>query len=234
MPLGRRTKKEVIRVNTNCYDFVAAIRDEFVSPSAEIFISAPVGTRYDAYSPELALTAKESARYHDWQINALADLGIDTLLFTSMSGFPEALGCAQVAAKTKAPYLVSFILQSEGRLLDGSSLHDAIDKIDMTVSDNPPLAYLILCTHPSVAIETFANFKPQYSRIKGIKANASRSSTVALSSVQEALLDESPDEFVQMLANLTKQYDWRIVGGCCGTSRIHLAKLADKLVHFTL
>src|SRR4029077_7417908 len=64
--------------------------------------------------------------------------------------FSEATGLALALAATAKPYVLSFVVRSEGTMLDGTPLKDAIAAIDAPASPRP-LAYLINCPHVSFA-----------------------------------------------------------------------------------
>ncbi len=84
-------------------------------------------------------------------------------------------------AATGLASVVSFVLDGDGRVLDGTPLHTAIELID---AEAPPLFYSISCVHPSIAAralrngQMFSNLVAR--RLVEFKANASALSTEKL------------------------------------------------------
>src|SRR5690606_28709008 len=92
----------------------------------------------------------------------------------------------QAAAEAHVPSVISFTVETDGKLPSGMSLGDAISETDAGTSV-PPAYYMINCAHPTHFADELAaaQGKSWVKRIRGIRANASRKS--------HAELDESTD-----------------------------------------
>lgn len=95
------------------------------------------------------MTEQEAKDFHSWQAKALASAGVDFLMAGIMPTIPEAVGIAQAMSETSLPYIISFTIQSDGRLIDGTSIHDAITCIDKAVSKKP-VCFMANCVHPTI------------------------------------------------------------------------------------
>ncbi len=51
-------------------------------------------------------------------------------------------------AATGLPYIISFCIGKDGRILDGTTLDEAIDKID-SEAHRPPIGYGVNCFYPA-------------------------------------------------------------------------------------
>lgn len=61
------------------------------------------------------------------QAGLFCDAGVDFLYAGIMPALPEAAGMARAhGAKPGVPYIISFTIQKDGRLIDGTTIHDAI------------------------------------------------------------------------------------------------------------
>ncbi len=87
--------------------------------------------------------------FHTWQAEKLAKAGVDFLMAATLPALNEAIGLAAGMADTGMPYIISFVARSEGTLIDGTPLKNAIEEIDAAVSPKP-LAYIVNCTHTSI------------------------------------------------------------------------------------
>lgn len=105
------------------------------------------------------MSAQQSREYHGLQANALARSGADFLYAPAFPAVEEALGVAMAMADTGLPYVVSFVLERGGRVLDGTPLHAAIEHIDAGALP-APLFYSISCVHPSIAPPGLCGMRP--------------------------------------------------------------------------
>jgi homocysteine S-methyltransferase len=114
--------------------------------------------------------------YHGLQADALSRSGVDFLYAPTFPAVEEALGASLAMGETGLPYVVSFVLRRDGRVLDGTPLHAAIERIDGAASP-APLFYSISCVHPSIAagaLREEAVFSDLVARrLNEFKANAS-------------------------------------------------------------
>ena len=62
---------------------------------------------------------------------------------------------AQAMSDSGLPYIISFMIRDNGRLLDGTTIHDAIGTIDAGV-DVRPECYMTNCVHPTVLYQALS------------------------------------------------------------------------------
>ena len=196
-----------------------------------VFVAGVIGPSGDAYKPEESLPAGEASEYHSVQAGALADAGVDFLYAPTFPAVEEALGVAWAMGATGLPYVVSFVLEEEGLVLDGTQLHAAIERIDAAASP-APLFYSISCVHPSIAAralrdeEVFSDLVAR--RLLEFKANASALSTEELVRLDHPEGDD-PERFAAGMWEIHEQFGLRILGGCCGTDDRHIRALAARM-----
>jgi homocysteine S-methyltransferase len=123
------------------------------------------------------------------------------------------------------PVVISFTVETDGRLPTGQSLGDAIRQVDEESSGYVSY-FMINCAHPSHFDRVVAGDQPWAARIRGLRANASRMS--------HAELNEAPDLDAGNPAELAQEYaalksrlrHLNVLGGCCGTDHRHLEAIA--------
>jgi S-methylmethionine-dependent homocysteine/selenocysteine methylase len=212
----------------------AAMHREIRAQSAHrpIYIAGVIGPSGDAYRPEESLPAEEAREYHSLQAGALAQSGVDILYAPTFPAVEEALGTAIAMRITGLPYVLSFVLERDGRVLDGTPLHAAIERIDAAASPSPPLFYSISCVHPSIAATALrdeAVFSDLVARrLKEFKANASPLSPEELVQLDHPEGDD-PDLFATEMWALHQDFGLPILGGCCGTDDRHMRALAARM-----
>lgn len=184
-------------------------------------ISGCVGPRGDGYNPAFLMKADQAEAYHRPQITSFAEAGADIVTAVTMTYAEEAIGIARDATKVGIPAVISFTVETDGRLPTGQTLAEAIAQVD-AACDARPAYYMVNCAHPSHFEGVLDRDSGWVSRIRGVRANASRMSHAELDDAEE-LDDGNPHELGQnfrqlkaLLPNLT------VLGGCCGTDHRHI------------
>lgn len=200
---------------------VAFAREIRESSGADAEIAGLIGSRGDCYRPQEAPDEMEARAYHRAQVMELAEAGVDWVLAATLPSLAEARGIASLASEAGVPVTVSFVLGPEGRLLDGRSLDEAIERIGSPVMLN--------CTHWSFARMALENLKPdRVPMVLGLHANTAACHPLELEGSAE-LRSETPDAFAAGMEALARDFGLRILGGCCGTSPSHMRALARRL-----
>jgi len=210
-------------INSDAARFMRELRD--AQPHAgQIRIGGLLGPRNDCYTPEQGLSVDVARGYHAWQIEQLLQGGVDYLLAETLPNVDEALGIAQAMADTDTPYIISFVIGRDGRVLDGNSLLDAVQVIDANTRRRP-LGYMVNCAYPAfLRAETQP---PQlFERLIGYQANASSLDHCELDEAEQ-LHSEPVGEWGGLMLELNRRYGVKILGGCCGTNGEHLRYLTQ-------
>ncbi len=207
-----------------CIQVVADVRATW-SGKQPFLIDGPVGPRGDGYRVEDSMTPEAAADYHSFQVSRMAEAGVDVVTALTMGYVGEAAGVALAASAAGVPAVVSFTLETDGRLPTGMPLGEAIEATD-AASGASPLHYMINCAHPTHFDHVLDPAAPWAHRIGGIRANASALSHAELDVMVE--LDEGdPDDLARRYVALRDQLpSLHVVGGCCGTDHRHVAAIA--------
>lgn len=189
-----------------------------VAPDA--VISLNVGPRGDGYGSQ-SMTAADAQSYHDAQIAAGEEA--DVISAYTINTVAEAVGIARAAAARILPSVISFTVETDGRLPDGTPLTDAIAATDAETGSSPDY-YMVNCAHPDHFSDALGS-----DRIMGLIANASRLSHAELDNAEE-LDDGDPFELAAQLSDLSNRHPALCVfGGCCGTDMRHMTEIAGAL-----
>ena len=215
-------------VNEDNARFLLQLRDEYSGPEQPLLVGGVIGPRGDAYKPGEAPGTEQARQFHGWQIDALAGSGVDYLQAATLPALPEARGIARAMAAAGLPYIISFVVDKSGNLLDGHSLSETIDEIDAILPGGS--RYAINCVHPSVLLQALDRNPRIGNLIVAFAGNTSARSVDELDGLEE-LDTEDPDIFADAHRRLLDDYDIRIVGGCCGTSPAHMQAIATRLLN---
>ncbi len=197
----------------------------------EMYAGGLMGCKGDAYTGEGALDTDEAIDFHRWAVKAFEASGVDFLYAGIMPILSEALGMAMAMAETSIPYIISFTIQEDGRLIDGHTIDYAISFIDNHVS-RMPVCYMTNCVHPDIVSKALSYDFNQTQRVQerfiGIQANTSSLSYAELDHAED-LKTSSPIDWADAMMRLHRDNHFKILGGCCGTDNRHLEEIAKRL-----
>jgi S-methylmethionine-dependent homocysteine/selenocysteine methylase len=215
--------EELDALNRKAIALMAEIRAEY-QRDRPIVISGCIGPEGDGYAPETMLTADESEHYHSAQIGTFADTAADMVTAITMTYAEEATGVTRAAAAAGLPAVISFTLETDGRLPSGQALGEAIAQVD-DATDRAPAYYMINCAHPTHFDQALGDGGPWVRRIGGLRTNASTKSHAELDEAEE--LDEGdPDDLAARHAELKALLPAvNVLGGCCGTDHRHVGAI---------
>jgi len=219
---------ELLRLSADAVKFARSISAEWEGRVSEIVLNGVVGPAGDGYAPGKLPSAQEAERMHLPQIRVLAENDVDMISAITMTNIAEAVGITRAAASVGLPVVISFTVETDGRLPSGDLLGDAIAAVDAATLP-APLYYMVNCAHPDHFREPLENGAGWVGRIGGLRANASRLSHAELDEAEE-LDTGNPEEFGLLhgqLAGLLPRL--HVVGGCCGTDHRHVRCVSRHL-----
>jgi S-methylmethionine-dependent homocysteine/selenocysteine methylase len=175
---------ELIAANSAAIELMAELRAVHETETTPIVVSGCVGPRGDGYDPGQVMSPEEAADYHADQVCVFAEAGADMATAITMTNVNEAVGVTRAAQAAGLPVVISFTLETDGKLPTGETLAHAIEAVD-AATGRAPAYFMINCAHPTHFAHALEDGAAWMSRVRGLRANASRRSH------QE--LDEAPD-----------------------------------------
>jgi S-methylmethionine-dependent homocysteine/selenocysteine methylase len=203
---------------------VEEIRSANQDAPAPIVLSGCVGPRGDGYRPTEMMTAAEAERYHEVQIATLSETSADMVSALTVPYAEEAIGIARASRRLGMPVVISFTVETDGRLPSGQRLKDAIVQVDAD-TDGTPAYFMINCAHPSHFAAVLEDGEPWVDRIRGLRANASSKSHAELDEAAELDAGDPAELGAQYRALRPHLRRANVAGGCCGTDQRHVAEV---------
>jgi S-methylmethionine-dependent homocysteine/selenocysteine methylase len=207
---------------------LADLRNEYESEKTRVVISGCIGPRGDGYKPSAKMSAGEAEDYHRKQIEVFADTEADLVTAITMNYVDEAIGIARAARALKIPSAISFTVETDGRLPSGETIERAIGLVD-AATDAAPAYYMINCAHPTHFQDALRAGKPWVTRVKGIRANASKKSHAELDQATDLDAGDPQDLAKQYRALIDKLPTLNVLGGCCGTDHRHIEEICKAV-----
>lgn len=222
------SQAELKAANTAAISLMIELRGRYGAPGFPLLVSGCVGPRGDGYVAGELMRPEVAQAYHDEQIAAMVAAGAELVTAITMTNANEAIGIVRSARRRNAPVVISFTVETDGRLPTGQRLSEAVEEVD-SATDNGPAYYMINCAHPTHYAGALSPGEAWVERVLGMRANASRCSHAELDAATE--LDRGdPDDLGQRYRDLKVRVPHlRVFGGCCGTDHHHIAAIAASL-----
>jgi homocysteine S-methyltransferase len=214
-------KEALARNNRAAIEFLLALRDRYETAASALVVSGAIGPRGDGYDPGRVMSPGEAAAYHGFQIGLFRDAGADLVSAFTMTNSNEAQGIALAARDANMPCVISFTVETDGRLPAGETLGEAIESVD-AASGGAPAYYMINCAHPTHFNHVLDAGVAWTKRLRGLRANSSRCSHAELDNAPELDIGH-PQELGGQYADLLRRFPHiNVLGGCCGTDHRHI------------
>jgi S-methylmethionine-dependent homocysteine/selenocysteine methylase len=215
----REANRESVRL-------LEGIRHDHETSRTPIVISGCVGPRGDGYVPGNRMSGDQAEDYHRAQVETFAGTAADLVSALTINYVEEAVGIARAARQCGMPVVLSFTVETDGRLPTGQGLGDAILQVD-DATDEYPAYFMINCAHPTHFAEAVSGGEPWVERVRGLRANGSARSHAELNDAAE-LDTGNPEELGREYAELKRHHlkALNVFGGCCGTDQRHVEQIA--------
>jgi S-methylmethionine-dependent homocysteine/selenocysteine methylase len=205
-----------------------ALIEDLREPDVPAVLNGVVGPRGDGYVVGEAMTAADAESYHAEQIGTFAGTAAEMVSAITMTYVDEAVGITRAAQAAGLPAVISFTVETDGRLPSGQPLREAIEQVDAETGSGPAY-FMVNCAHPTHFADVLEG-GPWLERIGGLRANASTMSHAELDEATE--LDEGdPAQLAADYRSLCERLPRaNVLGGCCGTDDRHVAAIARAWV----
>ncbi len=221
------TPERMAEINADAVGFAKAIKARHEARGTPVIINGVCGPHGDAYAPDRVLTADEAEAYWHPQIAALARAGAEMISGITLSDPGQAIGIARAARAHGLPAVASFTVETDGRLISGMTLGEAIRETDAATGSYPAW-YMVNCAHPDHFRDALAG--DWLGRIGGIRANASRKSHAELDDATEIDDGDVHDLAARYRDLQARLPNLRVVGGCCGTGIQHVSAIGHACI----
>ncbi|MBD3410866.1 MAG: hypothetical protein GF419_11745 [Ignavibacteriales bacterium] len=219
-------------LNTEALHFMLRLKKDYAGAARNILVGAYIGPHGDPFKPEDAPEAKDALDLHGFQIKALKGAGAEFIYAKGFTSVEEATGVAKSIAQNKLPYFMSFIPKEDGTLLDGTTINDAMKRVD-DEAPFAPMMFALANVHHSVfrkAMSAEANANDYVrKRLRGLQANVSAQPPEELADPTGGIESDDPDEWAQAMAALRNDFKLKLFGGAFGSNNQYFERLVDEL-----
>jgi S-methylmethionine-dependent homocysteine/selenocysteine methylase len=178
----------------------------------QVFVGGSFAPLEDCYRPDLVPNEAELRQEHALHAALLAQSGVDFLLPETINAGLEARMMAEAASATGLPFIISFVVDSGARLLDGTPLSEAVQITDLPGR----LGISLNCRPIDTVDEAFQKLAMNYDGVIGLYPNGVGHAHDDLGWCF-ASNDDKIQKFVASALRWVKA-GAKIIGGCCGTT----------------
>jgi S-methylmethionine-dependent homocysteine/selenocysteine methylase len=189
-----------------------------------VVVSGCIGPRGDGYDGTARMDAHDAEEYHAVQARTFADSPADMVHAMTITYPDEAIGIVEAARHAGIPVAVSFTVETDGRLPDGTTLGDAIQRVD-EATEGARRTSESTARIPPTSTERWTGERrghpacvvcgrtPRASRMRS--STRPRRSTTAI-----------PTSWAASTSNCAGDAGLTVLGGCCGTDVRHVRSIA--------
>jgi S-methylmethionine-dependent homocysteine/selenocysteine methylase len=221
-------REQLSSVNKDSVYFLRELAASLEFDENKLILSGSMGPRGDGYQVALCMSPEEAKRYHLEQIQSFALADVDVVSAITLNYTDEAIGIVEAARSFGIPVVISFTVETDGRLPNGEQLSEAIVRTD-TSTDDYTSYYMVNCAHPQHFKHLFEDDRSWKYRIKGIRANASTMSHQELDECETLDAGDKQQLAMEYGAISDLLPELRVIGGCCGTDHSHIESICKWL-----
>ena len=194
-------------------------REASMTTERDIYIAVSMAPLEDCYSPDLVPSQEVIKAAYEAQVRIIHDCQPDLVLMETMINADEVVIGAELLTALGIPFGVSFTLDANGDLLDGTPLPDIVERIAHCNSD----LVLLNCRKPEQLSAQYSLLKSVYKGPTGLYANGEGmpgGTSGWLWKYSESAVNEYVSE-----AECWLELGARVIGGCCGTRPEYISSL---------
>jgi S-methylmethionine-dependent homocysteine/selenocysteine methylase len=208
-----------------------------------------LGPLVESYRPEKVMERRQGSEIYAKMISAMAPY-VDTLLAETLSSTEEAMQAVEALASLSSnqylPIMISFSLNSEGKLRSGDSVVEALPRVLEFCQRHQVtlLAFLFNCCEPEAITQALREIQSDDTLRHQLTAHhvllgayANRLTPVApdwtmadSTDPQPFRADLDPEHYYSsFVSSWISDWNVKIVGGCCAITPKHIAYIEERL-----
>lgn len=190
-----------------------------------VVVAGSMGPTGEMLEPYGTLTGEEAESTFAEQAQALAEGGADVLWIETIFAFGELEAAVAAASRTGLPVVSTMTFDTVGRTMMGDTPEKAREFIQAL--DSRVIAFGANCgAGPSMLIDTICRFRRGGSDTDVL---VSKGNCGIPQMIGGEIVYSGTEEIMARYARLARDAGARIIGGCCGTTAVHLKAIADAL-----
>ncbi|HEX9814680.1 MAG TPA: betaine--homocysteine S-methyltransferase [Myxococcota bacterium] len=193
-----------------------------------VVVAGSMGPTGEMLEPYGTLTDAEAEATFAEQAQALAEGGADVLWIETIFAFGELKAAVAAASSVGLPVTSTMTFDNAGRTMMGDTPEKAREFIQTL--DPRPIAFGANCgAGPAMLIDTICKYRRSGSESDVLIA---KGNCGVPKMVGGEIVYSGNEEIMARYARLARDAGARIVGGCCGTTPVHLKAIGEALAGY--
>ncbi|MFN8523225.1 MAG: homocysteine S-methyltransferase family protein [Chloroflexota bacterium] len=188
-----------------------------VADGRPVAVAGAITTLEWCFRPDLSPSPTQARAEYRETIQTLADAGCDLVLVETVNSVSEAASAAQAARDVGLPCWMAFVPDEDGKLFSGETMADAA----AAMAPLGVAAVLLNCAPPDDCRAGLEKLADAGYPAAGIYPHIGR-----FDPPEWLFTDEYPPDRYLAEARGWHRTGARVIGGCCGTTPDHIARLA--------
>jgi 5-methyltetrahydrofolate--homocysteine methyltransferase len=194
-----------------------------------VVVAGSMGPTGEMMEPHGTLTREAAEETFSEQAEALAEGGVDVLWIESIFAFGELAAAVAAATRTGLAFASTMTFDSAGCTMMGDTPEQAIEFVHGLTPR--PIAFGANCgAGPAMLLDTLCSFARS---ADGDDVVIAKGNCGVPEMVGGEIIYSGDEQTMARYARMARDAGARIVGGCCGTTPVHLAAIAAALADYT-
>jgi 5-methyltetrahydrofolate--homocysteine methyltransferase len=194
-----------------------------------VVVGGSMGPTGEMMEPHGSFTREAAEETFNEQAEALAEGGVDVLWIETIFAFEELAAAVAAAARTGLAFASTMTFDTAGRTMMGGTPEQAIEFVHGLTPR--PIAFGANCgVGPATLLDTLCSFARS---ADGDDIIIAKGNCGVPEMVDGEIVYSGDEATMARYARMARDAGARIVGGCCGTSPVHLAAIAAALEGYT-
>ncbi|MBK8505115.1 MAG: homocysteine S-methyltransferase family protein [Saprospiraceae bacterium] len=203
-------------IKTTCY-----LARKCMPKNHKFLLAGSIASLEDCYRPDMVPDQTTLLKYHHLQLSSLLKCDLDFILAETINTIREAHILLKLSQEMQIPIIISVVSNGKGQLLSGEKMENLIT----LANEFKPIGISLNCRSAAELLTDTHKLATLYPGIKGVYSNASGKPHPTRGWEAEADAAHQLGDFVQQACEL----DYRIFGGCCGTTPEMISTLIQTL-----
>ena len=187
---------------------------------SEVCVAGAMTTLDWCFRPDMVPSAADMRAEYRENIRAFQDAGADLMLFETFNSSREARTAVEAARELGISAWVGFVCDNQGRLLDGETM----EQMREGLAGAEPDVLLFNCAPVPDITRALTELAREYIKPMGGYAHVGR-----FDPPDWMFTDEYPPDQYLRAAHGWAELGAQVLGGCCGTTPMHIAALKKGL-----
>lgn len=215
----------VAELNTNAAKLACEVVAEC---GRDVLIAGSIGPTGEILQPNGPLSIDEAAAGFLEQAKALHEGGADVLWIETMSAREEIIAATQACAEVPLPVVYTVSIDTNGRTMMGLTAHDVVE-INSQL-DAPAQAVGTNCgVGAAEVVAAVSNLAVARTAVDSNVPLVAKANCGIPEYVDGKIVYNGTPEIMASYAQLAADAGAAIIGGCCGTTPVHVQAMRDAL-----